>query len=760
MHPELLVALPIAIPLVAAVLCLLGWRRPGVQRDVALLGFALMVAAAAGLVGVVARQGPVTIAIGGWPAPIGIAFRADLLAALMTLVAAVIGAAVAIYAVADAPATHQRAGFWPLVLLLVLGVCGSFLTADLFNLFVWFEVMLVASFVLLGLGSSRAQLAGTHVYLVLSVIGSTLLLIGVGLVYATVRTLDLTQLGDRMAELSATRPGLVLAIEALLLTSFGLKAAVFPLMSWLPASYHTPLPAVSALFAALLTKVGVYALIRMTAAVFAPEAAVHAALVAIAIATMLVGVLGALAQPRMREILGFHIVSQIGYMVAGLALATGTPAARRFALAAALFYVVHHILVKANLFLIAGVVRRTHGTEALDRLGGVARSHPWLAAMFLVSALSLAGVPPLSGFWAKLAILAAGIEQGRWVLVAVAVAVGLLTLISMLKLWTGVFAGTPPSLGAFAPPHRRAPLVMYVGITLLAALTLAISLAPQLLFELALAAADQLRPRPGSRPRSEVAREDARLEPRAGVDLVRPQRQLDDPRPADRLHARLRPGRLADADRGGARLPPPAAADDRVLRLLRRAGDLVVAADRLGGGHPDRPSPAGHHPGAARGAHRSADRAARQPRDLHAGDPRAGPVPRSANADRPRHVPRRSRGRPAADQARLRALGAEDPGMSGLISIAVGVGMTILALAIALSFIRLVQGPTLADRVLAVDVMTIAGVGLMAISGIAFDAEVFLDIALILVVAGFVATAAFAQLVEENVLRTQRKEPP
>lgn len=492
MRPELLVALPIAAPLAAAALCLLAWRRPRLQRGLALLGFAALVAIAAALVAAVARGGPVAIALGGWAAPVGVAFRADLLAAVMVLVAAVVGAAVALYALADVPLAHQHAGFWPLTLLLVVGVCGAFLTADLFNLFVWFEVMLVASFVLLGLGGTRAQLAGGHVYLVLSVLGSTLLLIAVGLAYATVRTLDLAQLGDRMRELATTRPGLVLAIQALLLTSFGLKAAVFPLMSWLPASYHTPLPVISALFSALLTKVGVYALIRVTAQVFAPTAAIHAVLGAVAIATMLIGVLGALAQRRIRELLGFHIVSQIGYMIAGLALAAGPQRARAFALAAALYYVVHNILAKTNLFLIAGAIRRVRGTEALDQLGGAARTHPWLAAMFLISALGLAGVPPLSGFWAKLGIIAAGVERGSPALVTVAVVVGLLTLISMLKLWNAVFAGEAPSPAGGGPPRQPVPGAMLAGIALLAAATLVISVAPQLLFGLALEAADQL----------------------------------------------------------------------------------------------------------------------------------------------------------------------------------------------------------------------------------------------------------------------------
>jgi multicomponent Na+:H+ antiporter subunit D len=250
---------------------------------------------------------------------------------------------------------------------------------------------------------------------------------------------------------------------------------------------------VSALFAALLTKVGVYALLRVTAGVFPPNGRVHDALVIVAIATMIVGVMGALARQHLRRILSFHIVSQIGYMVAGVAVADASPAARRFAIAATIFYIVHHILVKANLFLIAGIVRHVRGTESLGRLGGLARAHPWLAGLFLISALSLAGVPPLSGFWAKLSIIAAALERDRVALAIVAAAVGLLTLTSMIKIWNGAFAGRPGE--STAPPRTRRELgMLYAGSAVLAALTLTISVAPDTLFQLALGAADQLGP--------------------------------------------------------------------------------------------------------------------------------------------------------------------------------------------------------------------------------------------------------------------------
>jgi multicomponent Na+:H+ antiporter subunit D len=491
---DLLVALPVAIPLTGAALCITLWRRLRLQRIAALAAGAALVAVAIALVLVVWRDGPLHLAVGGWAAPVGIELRADMLAALLVLVSAVLGLAVIGHALVDVPGGHAAHGFWPLVLLLLMGVCGALLTGDLFNLYVWFEVMLIASFVLLGLGGRRAQLRGALIYVTLNLIASSLLLIGVGLTYAATRTLDFTQLAARLAELAAARPEMALAIQALLLTALGIKAAVFPLFFWLPASYHTPPPAVSALFAGLLTKVAVYAMIRVTAGVFPTPDALYTALAVIGAATMITGVLGALAQREVRRILSVHIVSQIGYMVAGLALATGSGPERRFALAATIFYVLHNILVKANLFLVAGVIRRVRGTESLDRLGGLARAHPALAAIFLVSALSLAGLPPLSGFWAKLAIFEAALGAERYLLLSFAVVTSLLTLLSMLKIWIEAFAGE-----ARAAPLRiahRTLRLQQIPAAALAVLILAIGLWPEPLLRLCALAAAHLAPDP------------------------------------------------------------------------------------------------------------------------------------------------------------------------------------------------------------------------------------------------------------------------
>ncbi len=239
---DVLVALPIALPLTLAAVMLVLWRDPAVQRVLAVAGLTLLLVVAVLLLGQVIEHGPLILELGGWPAPLGITFRADLLGAILTLVAALVGAATAVYALHEVPDVEARRGFWPLLVLLVMAVCGSFLTADIFNLFVWFEVMLIASFVLLALGRDPQQLAGAHIYLVLNLIGSTIFLISIGVIYGTTHTLDFAQLSVRSRQLADVQPGLTTAVHVMLLVAFGLKAAVMPLMFWLPASYHTPAP--------------------------------------------------------------------------------------------------------------------------------------------------------------------------------------------------------------------------------------------------------------------------------------------------------------------------------------------------------------------------------------------------------------------------------------------------------------------------------------------------------------------------------------
>jgi multicomponent Na+:H+ antiporter subunit D len=487
---DLLIVLPVMVPLTTAALTGVAWRAPRVQRALGVLGAATGLAGSLALATRVVREGPAATQAGGWQAPYGITLVADELSAVMVVVAALMGLAVMVYGLAEISSEQQLSAFVPLVHVLMMGVQGAFLTGDLFNLYVCFEVMLMASFVLLALGGERAQMEGALTYVTLNLLASALFLAGVGLVYGATKTLNLADLSVRLAEVSAHSPALVAGIAGLFLVAFGIKAGVFPLYAWLPASYHTPPVAVAALFAGLLTKVGVYALLRVVPLLFGQVNGIFQLLLWAAVATMLAGVIGAVAQFQLRRVLGFHIVSQIGYMVLGLGLLSSPePAVRRLALAAAVFYVAHHIVVKTNLYLIGGVVRRLGGGEELKSLGGLAVAAPWLAALFAVPAASLAGIPPLSGFWAKLGIVRAGLEAAEWWAVVAALVAGALTLVSMVKIWNEAFWKAAPGGPVTAAP---VPWAMVAPIVLLAALTLAIGLVPGPLLDFAHRAADSV----------------------------------------------------------------------------------------------------------------------------------------------------------------------------------------------------------------------------------------------------------------------------
>lgn len=479
--------LPILVPLATALLCFALRGPSALQRFISVAGAVALLATAILLLREVLGHGILVAQMGDWPAPFGISLVADRLAAVMVVITGIVAVAVAVYALADIDPRRQRFGFHPLFHVLITGICGAFLTGDLFNLYVWFEVMLIASFALLVLGGERAQLDGAVKYVALNLISTVMFLSAVGLLYGMTGTLNMAELHIRVREVENT--GLLSAVAMLFLVAFGIKAAIFPLFFWLPAAYHTPPVAVSAVFSALLTKVGVYALIRVFTLIFTHDVGyTHTTMLIVAAATMVTGVLGAAAQNEIRRILSFHIISQIGYMILGLALFTP------LGLIGAVFYLVHHIIVKANLFLVSGVANRLGGSFDLNALGGLYAERGWLAVLFLIPAFSLAGFPPLSGFWAKLLLIQASLEIEAYWVAAVALIVGLLTIYSMTKIWTQAFWRPRPSgnAAAAAAISRCDLLLLSLPIAGMAALTLVIGIWVQPFLTLATDAAAEL----------------------------------------------------------------------------------------------------------------------------------------------------------------------------------------------------------------------------------------------------------------------------
>ncbi|SHI59390.1 multicomponent Na+:H+ antiporter subunit D [Nocardiopsis flavescens] len=495
MNPVLLPLL-VALPLTGAALLAVFTSRTAVRLLLPATA-ALGLAGGLALLGATGGGGILVHQVGLWPAGVSIPLAADAFSALMVTTTALLVLVCSLFALATGEA--ERRYFAPLVLVLSAGVYGALLTGDLFNLFVFVEVMLLPSYGLMAIAGTLRGLRGGRTYVTVNLLTSTIFLAGVALVYGTAGTVQLGELAG-----AAQRSPAVAAAMGLVLLAMAVKSAVVPVHGWLVRTYTAPSPAVTALFSGLHTKVAIYAVYRLYAVVFEGQASLLWIGLVVFTATMAVGVLGAVGETTTRSILVFHMVSQIGYILLGVALFT------ELGLMAGIFYLVHHMVVKASLFLSTGAVEHVYGTGDLERLRGRARGEPLLALAFLGAALSLAGLPPFSGFVAKLTLVTAAFDAGRWTVAAVAIAVSLITLMSMLKIWGSVFWGRPPEpeteTGAesgagtgtaatatavrTAPPRLRTALVL--PAVALTAVTLCVGLGAEVLLDLSAQAAAHL----------------------------------------------------------------------------------------------------------------------------------------------------------------------------------------------------------------------------------------------------------------------------
>jgi multicomponent Na+:H+ antiporter subunit D len=377
----------------------------------------------------------------------------------------IIAVAVTASSFAGVDPRREKFGYHALIHVLLMGVSGAFLTGDIFNLYVWFEVMLIGSFVLMSLHRTRAQLHAAFTYVGLNLLASAFLLTAIGLLYGQAGTLNLADLARAWP--GRRTPGLDAALSMLFLTAFGIKAGLFPLFFWLPASYHTPPAAVGALLAGLLTKVGVYSMIRVFTLLFPdPGATVYTAILLLAGLTMIVGLVGALGQHDLRRVLSFNLIGHIGFTIVGLPL--WTPAA----LGGSIMYVLHHMLVISTLFLVSGLFLRLRRTTDLRLLGGIYRTQPLVACVAMVPLFSLAGIPPLSGFVSKVAVVGPMISQQHYVLAAISLAVSLLTVLSMSRTWEEAFWKPAPDRKSGSGHQPRLAVAIVVPVALLVSLTL------------------------------------------------------------------------------------------------------------------------------------------------------------------------------------------------------------------------------------------------------------------------------------------------
>ncbi|MBL0370992.1 Na+/H+ antiporter subunit D [Rhizobium sp. KVB221] len=406
-----LAILPVVLCLVTGAALAMIRRQIHWHTPVAIGALACLVALDAFLLWHVATQGPMTMVLGRWLPPFGIAFSVDVAGALLALTAAVVALAGSIYALSDIDTNTRRYGFYPFLMFLLAGVSGAFLTGDIFNLYVWFEVLLISSFGLLVLGGEREQIDGAMKYGLLNLVATTLFLIATGYIYAIFGTLNMADIAAKVAADDGSLPLMTLA--TLYLAAFGMKAAAFPVNFWLPASYHTPRITVSALFAGLLTKVGVYALFRVLVMIMPEQGeALRPLIWAVAILTMLTGSIGAIASSDIRRLLGYWVISGIGVMLAGLAIGG------QDALSAAVFYMLHSMVVMAALYFLAGLVGRAAAGFDLHRVWGLYGRFPLLTALAMVLLFAISGLPPFSGFWPKAMLVRTALAQESWLIAA------------------------------------------------------------------------------------------------------------------------------------------------------------------------------------------------------------------------------------------------------------------------------------------------------------------------------------------------------
>jgi multicomponent Na+:H+ antiporter subunit D len=490
MNIDLLIILPLLLPLVGAVISVLMWQMIAWQKLIVSLIQVSWLVISAILLYHVLKFGILTTQIGNWPAPYGITLVADIFSALILLSSSITALAVFIFSLVGLDKKRKKYGYYPLMLLLQMGVAGVCLTGDIFNLYVWFELILICCFALISLGGKKTQLEGTLKYVTINFIASGLLLMGVAIIYNLYGSLNMAELSLLLKRGHKNLPLLSVA-GVFFLSGFGIKSALFPLFFWLPASYHTPPIAISAFIAGLISKIGIYALIRLHTLIFIFNTIdAQPLLMVISGLTMAIGVIGAAAQTDFRKILSLHIISQIGYMLMGLAIYTP------LAIAGSIFFILHNVIVKTNLFLISGVVAQRHRTFTLSKLGGIYLKQPYLSLMFFITAMALAGLPPLSGFWGKLMLVMAGLEAGNYVIVATSLCVSLITLFSMTKIWNEVFwKPRPLKLKIYIEPVTEDLLrnkILQISVVFLLCFVMFMSLVSQPLIDLSKRASYQM----------------------------------------------------------------------------------------------------------------------------------------------------------------------------------------------------------------------------------------------------------------------------
>jgi len=479
---------PVFIHLFSAILQLIAWRKTVTQRVISIAGSFLGVLLAIRLFAKVQQEGILTMNAANWDAPFGIVFVADLLSSTLVLITSIAALSVSIFSSTSLNRQRMLYGYFPIFHFLVMGLNGAFLTGDIFNLYVWFEVIIISSFVLMTLGGRKAQLEGAVKYMAMNILASTFFLTGIGILYGITGSLNMADLAVRVPKIE--NQSLVGITACFFLIGFGIKSAVFPLYYWLPSSYHTPPSAVAATFGGLLTKVGIYAIIRVFSLMFVPDEFTKNLLMVLAVLTIITGSLGALIKVNIRRLFSYLIVCHIGFMVGGIAMFT------KVALMGTIFYLFHDILVKTNMFLIAGLIRQMRGTMNMKSLGGIYAEYPKISLLIAIVLFSLVGIPPLSGFWPKVFLFQASFTNGQYAFAGALIIGSFVTLYTIAKMWSEVFWKDVPEGvvvdNKFEPMPLFRKILLVLPICILGSITLYIGLNAEAVIRLVDKISDQL----------------------------------------------------------------------------------------------------------------------------------------------------------------------------------------------------------------------------------------------------------------------------
>lgn len=428
-----LIVLPMAIPLLTAIILVFFRDSIRLVRSLTVVSLLLNIGVSVYILNYILHNGIVRLDFGNWLPPFGILFVADTFAMLLVTTTNIVSLIILFYAFFSIGEKREKLYFYSFAHFLIAGVIGSFLTGDIFNLFVTFEVMLLASYVLITLGASRAQLIESIKYIAINVISSSLFLIAVAYLYGTLGTLNMAHLSVRIAEVGQTP--LLTVISLLFLVVFALKSGLL-LYHWLPGSYSTPPTAIAALFGALLTKVGMYAIIRTFTLLFYHDTAItHTIIGIMAGITLIGGMIGTIAFYNIRYIVSYNVIISVGFILVAVAVMETQ------ALEGAVFYLIHDMYVKALLFLVAGVTIYVARTTQFDEISGLIRHYPILGWSFFLTILTLAGVPPLSGFLGKILIAQGAIANGSYLLLGLGFLSSFIVLYSLLRVFLQSFWG-------------------------------------------------------------------------------------------------------------------------------------------------------------------------------------------------------------------------------------------------------------------------------------------------------------------------------